>query len=146
VALSTLVQKKQTRVNHLLSMSRKFGGVQAVIDAVKTGVWNMGSSLKSAAFLIESRLIDAAKGNPDAYYELGVAFSTGTGGVDVDLIQAHKWFNLAALGGNKEGQICRADISDEMSREEIAEAQKQARAWLNAMAGAPASTEQRFAA
>ncbi len=110
----------------------------------QTGVNIMGSSLKSAAFLIESRLIDAAKGNPDAYYELGVAFSTGTGGVDVDLIQAHKWFNLAALGGNRDGQVCRAEISDEMSREDIAEAQKQARAWLNAMADAP--TAQRFAA
>jgi uncharacterized protein len=104
----------------------------------------MGSSMKSTAFLIESRLIDAAKGNPDAYYELGVAFSTGTGGVDVDLVQAHKWFNLSALGGHREAQVCRAEISDEMSREEIGEAQKQARAWLNAMADAPAS--RRFAA
>ncbi len=107
----------------------------------------MGSSFKSAAFLIESRLVDAAKGDPDAYYELGVAFSTGTGGVDVDLVQAHKWFNLAALGGNREGQLCRAEISDEMSREEIAEAQRQARAWLNAMAqGGSADPARRFAA
>ena len=143
---TTLAQNIWCCVNHLLSMSRKFGPVAAVSGAAIQGVKTMGSSLKSAAFLIESRLIDAAKGNPDAYYELGVAFSTGTGGVDVDLVQAHKWFNLAALGGNRDGQICRAEISDEMSREDIAEAQKQARAWLNAMAVAPAITAHRYAA
>jgi uncharacterized protein len=71
-------------------------------------------------------------------------FSTGSGGVDVDLIQAHKWFNLAALGGNREGQLCRADVSAEMSRDEIAEAQRQARAWLDETAQRPVA--QRYAA
>ena len=93
----------------------------------------MGHSLKSAAFLIESRIADAARGDPDAYFDLGVAYSSGAGGVDVDLVQAHKWFNLAALGGNERGQQCRADIADEMSAREIAEAQRQARAWLSGM-------------
>ena len=92
----------------------------------------MGSSLKSAAFLIESRLADAARGDPQAYYDLGVAYSAGTGGVEVDLIQAHKWFNLAALGGSRRGQECRAEVADEMTAREIAEAQRQARAWLDA--------------
>jgi hypothetical protein len=53
----------------------------------------MANSLKSAQYLIESRLLDAARGDAGAYFDLGLAFSTGTGGVDVDLIQAHKWFN-----------------------------------------------------
>lgn len=92
----------------------------------------MGSSAKTAMFLIESRLADAARGNPEAYYDLGVVYSTGSGGVDYDLVQAHKFFNLAALGGSARGQACRAEISEEMSRDEIAEAQRQARAWLNA--------------
>jgi TPR repeat protein len=90
----------------------------------------MAHSLKSAAFLIESRLADAAGGSSEALYELGVAYSTGTHGLDVDLIEAHKWFNLAALNGNARGQICRAEIADEMTAREIAEAQRQARAWL----------------
>lgn len=105
---------------------------------------HMANSLKSAQYLIESRLADAARGDPAAYFDLGIAFSTGSGGVDVDLIQAHKWFNLAALGGNREGQLCRADVSEEMSRDEIAEAQRQARAWLDETARRP--THQRFAA
>jgi TPR repeat protein len=95
----------------------------------------MGSSLKSATFLIESRLADAAMGDPEALYQLGVAYSTGTSGIEVDLIEAHKWFNLAALNGSSRGQECRAEISEEMTAREIAEAQRQARAWLGAMAG-----------
>ena len=90
----------------------------------------MASSLKSALFLIESRMADAARGDSQAYYELGIAYSSGSGGIDVDLVQAHKWFNLAALAGNERGQECRAEIAWDMSAREIAEAQRQARAWL----------------
>ena len=90
----------------------------------------MAHSLKTAAFLIESRIADAASGDVQALYELGVAYSTGSGGIDVDLIEAHKWFNLAALNGSVQAQECRADIAEEMTAREIAEAQRQARAWL----------------
>ncbi len=93
----------------------------------------MGNSMKSASFLMESRLADAAKGDAEALYDLGVAYSTGSGGIDVDLIEAHKWFNLAALNGSDEAMTCRAEISDEMTAREIAEAQKEARAWLQSM-------------
>jgi len=90
----------------------------------------MASSFKSAAFLIESRLSDAARGDARALYDLGIAYSSGSGGVEVDLVQAHKWFNLAALNGSERGQECRAEISEDMTAREIAEAQRQARAWL----------------
>ena len=90
----------------------------------------MGSSLKSAAFLIESRMVAAARGDSDACFDLGIAYSSGAGGIEVDLIEAHKWFNLAALAGDERGQTCRAEIADEMSAREIAEAQRQARSWL----------------
>ena len=92
----------------------------------------MANSLKSTAFLMESRMQDAARGDADALYELGVAYSTGTHGIEVDLVEAHKWFNLAALNGSERGQESRAEIADEMSAREIAEAQRQARAWLSA--------------
>ena len=99
----------------------------------------MANSFKSADFLMESRLADAERGNVDAFYDLGVAYSTGSGGIDVDLIEAHKWFNLAALNGSEMAMLCRADISDDMTAREIADAQRQARAWLRA-------TDQRRAA
>lgn len=91
----------------------------------------MASSFKSAEFLIRSRIADAEAGDVNALFELGVSYSTGRGGTDVDLIEAHKWFNLAALNGCTRGQACRAEISVEMSAREIAEAQKAARAWLS---------------
>ena len=92
----------------------------------------MGNSLKSARFLIESRLADAARGDSDACFDLGIAYSSGAGGLDVDLIEAHKWFNLSALSGSIRAAECRAEVADEMTAREIAEAQRQARAWLNA--------------
>jgi TPR repeat protein len=92
----------------------------------------MAHSFKSADFLLQSRMTEAAAGDDHALYELGIAFSSGSGGVDVDLIQAHKWFNLAAVSGNERAQECRAEIADDMTAREIAEAQRQARAWLGA--------------
>ena len=91
----------------------------------------MGSSLNSARFLIESRLADAARGDPDACYDLGMVYSSGAAGIDIDLIEAHKWFNLAAVAGSEAAQACRSEISEDMTAREIAEAQKAARAWLN---------------
>jgi TPR repeat protein len=90
----------------------------------------MGNSLKSAQFLIDSRIADAARGDLDALYDLGVSYSTGTSGVGIDLIEAHKWFNLAAVAGIEEAQACRAEIAEDMTAREIATAQAAARAWL----------------
>ncbi|MFT3966016.1 MAG: SEL1-like repeat protein [Sphingobium sp.] len=90
----------------------------------------MGNSIQSARFLIESRLRDAARGDSQALYDLGVAYSCGVGGVEIDLIEAHKWFNLAAVSGSEEATACRAEIAEEMTAREIAEAQRQARSWL----------------
>jgi TPR repeat protein len=89
-------------------------------------------SQKAAEFLLRSRIADAEQGDVDALFDLGVAYSTGRGGVTVDLIEAHKWFNLAALSGSTRGQECRAEIAVEMTAREIAEAQRQARSWLAA--------------
>jgi uncharacterized protein len=97
-------------------------------------VTDMASSFRSANFLIESRMVDAAQGDPDAYFELGIAYSSGSGGVDVDLVEAHKWFNLAAVSGSERGQECRAEIAEDMTAREIAEAQRQARSWLQSTA------------
>jgi TPR repeat protein len=71
----------------------------------------------------------AQGGAPDALFELGLMYCAGHG-VDLDLVQAHKWFNLAAARGNEEAKRYRLEISAEMSKPEIAEAQKLAREWL----------------
>jgi len=69
--------------------------------------------------------------NADSFFELGLTFATGRD-VSTDLVAAHKWFNLAAMKGVNEARKWRAQISSEMSAEEIAEAQRQARKWLAA--------------
>jgi TPR repeat protein len=89
---------------------------------------------RAADLLVARCLAAAAQGDTSALYDLGVAYSTGGHGVGPDLIEAHKWFNLAAARGHEEAAWCRADISDEMTAREIAEAQRRAREWL--MAGA----------
>lgn len=68
-------------------------------------------------------------GGADALYELGLMYCTGRD-VDYDLVEAHKWFNLAALRGNDDAKRYRAEISREMTRREIASAQRRAREWL----------------
>ena len=89
----------------------------------------VGTSMHNARILIESRMHEAALGNAQACFDLGVAYSCGTGGLSVDLIEAHRWFNLAVQAGNREAQACRAEIAEEMTAREIAEAQRLARAW-----------------
>ena len=90
------------------------------------------TSNPAADLLIAHCMAAAAQGDCSAYYDLGVAFSTGSHGVSCDLIEAHKWFNLAASRGHEEASWCRADISEEMTAREIAEAQRRAREWLRA--------------
>jgi TPR repeat protein len=66
---------------------------------------------------------------PDALFELGMLYATGRD-VIADLVAAHKWFNVAAARGNVAALKRRVEIAREMSGEEIAEAQKLAREWL----------------
>lgn len=77
-------------------------------------------------------LAEAAQGDAGACFELGVAFSTGGHGIPGDLIEAHKWFNIAAVAGHDDAKTCRADIAEEMTAREIAEAQRRAREWIAA--------------
>lgn len=83
-----------------------------------------------ADLAIARRIADAAEGNVDACFDLGVIYSTGSHGAATDLVEAHMWFNLAASQGHEEAVWCRGDVAEEMSRAEIAEAQRRARRWL----------------
>ena len=87
-------------------------------------------STSEADLVIAQCLAAAAHGDLSALFDLGVAFSTGSNGLQCDLVEAHKWFNLAASRGHDEAAWCRSDISDEMTAREIAEAQRRARQWI----------------
>ena len=72
---------------------------------------------------------DAREGRADALYTLGLAYSTGQG-VGVDMVAAHKWFNLAAVRGVEAAKNWRNQLATEMTTGQIAEAQRLAREWL----------------
>lgn len=69
-------------------------------------------------------------GSPDALFQLGLMYCSGRD-VPLDMIEAHKWFNLAALRGNIEARDYRREISLEMSKGDIGVAQRRARDWLS---------------
>jgi uncharacterized protein len=71
----------------------------------------------------------AQGGAADALFELGLMYCAGRD-VPLDMVQAHKWFNLAAVRGNSEAKAYRQEISSEMSKAQVAEAQRQAREWM----------------
>lgn len=67
----------------------------------------------------------------DDLFRMGLMYSTGQNGAPVDLISAHMMFNLASMRGSVEASLYRRELSKEMEREDIAEAQKCARRWLD---------------
>ena len=74
---------------------------------------------------------EAVRSNCDSsdLYKLGLIYSTGD---EVDFVEAHKWFNLAASRGYEAAKECRRELAEMLSKEEIAQAQRAAREWLSA--------------
>ena len=56
---------------------------------------------------------------------------TFAGGCPMDRVSAHMIFNLAALKGSVEARVYRRELSQEMDRDDIAEAQRAARRWID---------------
>jgi uncharacterized protein len=73
----------------------------------------------------------------DMLFELGMMYSVGRD-TPVDLISAHKCFNLAAVRGSTEAIRLRREVADQMSDAEIAVAQRAARDWLRGNHDMPA--------
>ncbi|MBA4807116.1 sel1 repeat family protein [Brevundimonas sp.] len=67
----------------------------------------------------------------DDLFKLGMMYSAGSGGCPMDRVSAHMIFNLAAMKGSIEARVYRREMSQEMEREEIAEAQKAARRYID---------------
>ena len=70
--------------------------------------------------------------NGDDLFRLGMMYSSGQGGCPMDRVSAHMIFNLAAMKGSIEARVYRREMSQEMEQDEIAEAQKAARRWIDA--------------
>ena len=78
---------------------------------------------------IETAIPVAATAIPDVLFERGLYWASGRSGV-VNLIAAHKWFNLAALKGRVDAITMRREVAEQMSEIEVATAQREARAWM----------------
>ena len=63
-----------------------------------------------------------------SFYDRGFACARPSD--TMDLIEAHKWFNLAAMAGDARGAAARADIALDLTPREIVEAQRRARTYL----------------
>ena len=68
----------------------------------------------------------------DELLRMGLLYSTGQGGAPLDYVSAHMLFNLAAMRGSEEAKHYRRELSQEMDRDSVAEAQRAARQWLAA--------------
>jgi len=82
-------------------------------------------------FDLDSAMPVAATAIPDVLFERGLYWASGRSGV-VNLVAAHKWFNLAALKGRPDAIALRREVAEMMSEAEIAAAQREARAWMTA--------------
>ncbi len=70
-----------------------------------------------------------AEANAEIFFQLGMKYSIGRD-VSVDYVEAHKWFNLAAMRGNRTAVEYRQELAVEMSSSDIASAQRAARDYL----------------
>jgi len=61
-------------------------------------------------------------------FELGMTCAIGRD-LEVDLVSAHKWFNIAAANGNAQAARLRQEIAELMTAAEIVAAQRAARDW-----------------
>ncbi len=71
----------------------------------------------------------AAKGVAAAQNNLGYLYATGEG-VPADLVEAHKWFSLAASAGHPRARTNREAVAAQLSEAQKSAARKRARDWL----------------
>lgn len=81
--------------------------------------------------ILDANAAPSGQGAPigEVLFELGMLYAVGRD-FEVDLVSAHKWFNLAAAEGKAETLWLRQEIAAQMTAAEIAAAQRAARDWL----------------
>ena len=70
-----------------------------------------------------------ADAQAEILFEKGLMYATGRD-CDIDLVAAHKWFNIAAVKGSERAAQLRAELSATMSKPDIAKALREAREWM----------------
>jgi len=90
----------------------------------------MGQNDAQMINYVSERLAKAETGMKDAFYDLGLLYSTGQG-VERDFVEAHKWFNLAAMNGLRRAEVDRSELARDMTKRDINTALKRARDWIS---------------
>ncbi len=104
---------------------------QGNADAQSNLGWKYANGLgvaKNDAEAVKWYRFAAEQGNADAQFNLGVKYATGSG-VAESKVDAYFWYNLAAAQGLADAKTNNEIIEKEMTREQIAEAQRRSAAW-----------------
>lgn len=72
----------------------------------------------------------AEQGYAEAQYILGGLYKRGQDALPADLVQAHKWFNLAVATGFEIARQDMEEVEAGMSREQVEKARSMAKEWL----------------
>ena len=89
-------------------------GIGVAVDKAEAAKW----SLKAAEH-----------GDKTGQYLLGLFYESGSGVIE-DYVEAYKWFLLAGVSGHELAGIERAKLAPKMTPEQIAEAQRQSKVFL----------------
>ena len=79
----------------------------------------------------------AEQGDVDAQFALGIKYDLGetvgvTTGVPEDKVLAYMWYNLAAAQGDENAPGLKDTLEQQMTRDQIAEAQRMSTEWIEA--------------
>jgi len=78
---------------------------------------------------IETAAMVGGENRAEIFCDMGLMYATGRG-CDIDLVQAHKWLNIAAIKGCERAAELRADLAATMTKTDLATALRAAREWM----------------
>jgi TPR repeat protein len=88
-----------------------------------------GQDFQNYKEAFKSYRMAAEEGIAVAQTNLGLMYDNGLG-VEQDYVQAHKWYNIAGTNGDETGRKSKDDVEKQMNPDQIKEAQKLAREWM----------------
>ena len=97
----------------------------------KRGAKRTGDLSKMARFDIHEAGAGAidATAQADIMFEMGMMYATGRD-CEIDIVAAHKWFNIAAIKGSARAAALRTEMAQQMTKAELAQALREAREWM----------------
>ena len=101
----------------------------AAEQGVAASQFNLGLIAWDKKEQVKWLLLAAEQGHDTAQFNLALMYIIGDG-VLQDYVQAHKWFNILAANESEVALRKRENIAKKMTTEQIAEAQKLAREWM----------------